>query len=177
MSPTTPQELDDKTLGVLNRVFGDYNPMTHFVKPQGDSRKNIWRLDLPSAPGAEYFFSLWFFESGERQISAQLLDHGMDGTYFWYRPLEVAEFRGSENDLVSKFCEELEALLTHETRIVQRKGWLVWHFHCEYRKGEEWKDVYGHSAFRGGRFKPPHIKGRIRIYHSAPITNAEAALS
>jgi hypothetical protein len=86
----------------------------------------------------------------------------------------MGEFRGSEDDLVNEFCEELEALLIHETRIVQRKGWLFWHFRCEYRTGEKWKGVCSHSAFRGGRFKPPPIKGTRRVYHSAPIASVGA---
>jgi len=56
---------------------------------------------------------------GERQISAHLIQHRSDDTYFWYRTLEMGEFKSSEDDLVSEFCEELENLLTHETRIVQ----------------------------------------------------------
>ena len=102
---------------------------------QSEFRGIIARLDLPTPPDAEYFFRLWFYEGGERQIGARLIQDRSDDTYFWYRPLEMAEFRGSEDDLVSEFCEELKALLTHETRIVQRKGWLFWHFRCEYREG------------------------------------------
>ncbi|HYL67814.1 MAG TPA: hypothetical protein VEX69_01485 [Candidatus Limnocylindria bacterium] len=143
------------------------------VEQQVYSRENIANLDLPIAPGAEYFFRLSFYEDGERQISAQLIEHSGDETYFWYRPLEMGEFRGSEDDLVCEFCEELEALLTHETRIVQRKGWVFWHFRCEYRTGEKWKSVCSHSAFRGS-FKPPHIDGKRRVYHSPPVATAVA---
>ena len=170
-----PPRIDDKTLALLNRLLGDYGPVFHTLEQQGNSRENISRLDLPTAPGAEYSFRLWFYEDGERQIGAQLIEPPSDETYFWYRPLELAEFRGSEDDLVSKFCQVLEALLTHETRIVQRKGWFFWHFRCEYRAGDEWKSVYSHSAFRGGGFKPPHIKGRRRVYHSAPIATVAAS--
>jgi hypothetical protein len=172
LSESMPPKIDDKTLALLNRLLGESNPIIHPVKPQGDFREEIVRLDLPAAPGAEYFFRLWFYEGGERQISAQLIQDRCDDTYFWYRPLEMAEFGGSEDDLVSEFCEELEALLTHETRIVQQKGWLFWDFRCEYRAGEMWKSIYSPSAFRGGRFRPPKIKGRKRVYRSAPIATA-----
>ena len=166
-----PPEVDAKTSSLLNRLLGDRNPLIHPEEPTGDIREKIARLDLPAAPNAEYFFRLWFYEDGERQISAHLIQHRSDDTYFWYRPLEMGEFKSSEDDLVSEFCEELENLLTHETRIVQRKGWLFWHFRCEYRTEEKWKSVCSHSAFRGGRFKPPQIRGRKRVYHSAPITS------
>ncbi len=161
-----PPRIDEKTLALLNRLLGDRNSVIHPIESQGDFHEKT-RIDLPTAPGAEYFFRLWFYEGGERQISAQLIQHRSDDTYFWYRPLEMGEFRGSEDDLVNEFCEELEALLTHETRIVQRKGWLFWHFRCEYRAGEKWKNVCSHSAFRGGGFKAPQINGRRRVY-SAP---------
>jgi hypothetical protein len=166
-----PPTIDAKTSSLLIRLLGDCNPVIRHEEPNGDIREKIARLDLPTALGAEYFFRLWFYEGGERQISAHLIQRPSDDTYFWYRPLEMGEFNGSEDNLVSEFCAELEALLTHETRIVQRKGWLFWHFRCEYRAEEKWKSVCSHSAFRGGRFKPPRIKGRRRIYHSAPIAS------
>jgi hypothetical protein len=171
LSESMPPKIDEKTLVLLNHLLGESNPITHPVQPQTDLRENIFRLDLPAAPGAEYFFRLWFYEGGERQISAQLIQDRSDDTYFWYRPLEMGEFGGREDDLLNEFCEQLEVLLTHETRIVQRKGWIFWHFRCEYRAGEEWKSVCSNSAFRGGRFKPPQIKGRKRVYHSASIAS------
>jgi hypothetical protein len=169
----TPK-IDAKTAALLHRLLGDRNPIIQPAESRGNSREIIARLDLPAAPGAEYFFRFWFYEGGERQISARLLQDHSDDTYFWYRPLEMGEFGGSEDNLVSEFCEELEALLTHETRIVQKKGWLFWHFRCEYRVGEKWKNVCSHSAFRGGRFNPPHIKGKKRIYSSAPVASVSA---
>jgi hypothetical protein len=170
-----PSKIDVKTLALLNRLLGDFGPVTPPLEPLGNSHENARRLNLPSAPGAEYFFKVWFYEDGERQISAHLILHSSEDNYFWHRPFELAEFRGSQDDLVTEFCKELEALLTHETRIVQRKGWLSWHFSCEYRAGEKWKSVCSHSAFRGVGFKPPQIEGSKRVYHSAPIANVAAA--
>jgi hypothetical protein len=69
-----------------------------------------------------------------------------------------------------KFGEVLEILLTHETHIIQRKGWLFWSFRCEYHERETWKLVYGHSALRW--FKSPQITGRSRVYFSGPISQA-----
>ena len=120
-------------------------------------------IDLPTAQDAEYFFRVWFYEGGERQMTAQLVRRRSDDSYFWYRPLEMGEFNGSEDNLVIRSRQKLEALLTHETRIVQRKGWLFWHFRGEYRAVEKWKGIYGHSAFRGGRSKVPQIEGRKRV--------------
>jgi hypothetical protein len=78
-----PSEIDERTLALLNRLLGDSGPATPPLEPLGNSRENARRLDLPSAPGAEYFFRVWFYENGERQISAQLIEHNGDETYFW----------------------------------------------------------------------------------------------
>jgi hypothetical protein len=166
---TTPPKVDEKTSALLNRLLIDYRPVAQSQEAQTDAQKGIARLDLPIATGAEYFFRLSFHDGGERHISAQLIENRSAGTYFWYRPFELAEFRGSPEDLATEFCQELELLLTHETRIVQRKGWLFWHFRCEYLVGEKWKSLSSHLAFRRGRFKPPRIEGRERIYKSGPI--------
>jgi hypothetical protein len=166
-----PLIIDAKSSSLLNRILGDDHPAIHPQEAKGNTGEKTIRLDLPTAPGAEYFFRLWFYEGGERQISAHLIQHRNDDIYFWYRSFEMGEFNGSENDLVSEFSEELENLLTHETRIVQRKGWLFWHFRCEYRALRKWKSVCSHSAVRGGRYKPPKIKGREQIYHAAPVAS------
>src|SRR5579859_3415933 len=96
-----PAITDEKTLALLSRLLGGLNPLLHPVEARGDFPEKITSIDLPAAPGAEYFFKVWFYEGGERQISAQLIQHRSDKTYFWYRALELAEFRGSEGDLVN----------------------------------------------------------------------------
>ena len=160
-------QIDDKTLRLVSLLLPDFNSAVQRVEGSKLAGPNIGRLDLPPAHGADYFFRLWF-SSDERQISAKLIEDSDDAKYFWYRPFELAEFRDSIEDLVSAFCEELEVLTTHETRIIQRKGWLSWHFRCEYRSSGKWKCLYRHSALRSG-FKPPQIKGRKRVYGSAAL--------
>jgi hypothetical protein len=167
-------ETDAKISSLLKRILGDGNVDIHPDEAKDDIGERFAKLDLPSAPGAEYFFRVWFHEDSELQISAHLIQHRSDDTYFWYRSFEMAEFNGSQDDLVTEFCEELEALLTHETRIVQRKGWLFSHFRCDYRTGEKWKSVCSQSAFRGGKFKTPKIMGRKQIYHSAALANVRS---
>jgi hypothetical protein len=162
-------QVDDRTLRLLNLHLPDFNPVIQPVEGLKVTGPHICRLDLPPAHGADYFFRLWFSPDGERQIGAKLVEDSDDASYFWYRPFELAEFRDSNEDLVNTFCEKLEALITHETRIIQRKGWLCWHFRCDYRASENWKCLYRHSALRGG-FKPPQIRGRRRVYSSAALT-------
>ncbi|HEV3419603.1 MAG TPA: hypothetical protein VG075_04825 [Candidatus Acidoferrum sp.] len=161
--------IGNKTAALLRNLLPSFNPTIEAVEPVSGSRDATARLDLPTAPGAEYSFALWFGESGDREISAVLTPRRNERPYFWYRPFELAEFGNNVEKLETKFCDELEILLTHETRVIQRKGWLFWGFRCEYHEAEDWKRVYGHLALRW--FKSPQIKGKRRVYSSAPVSS------
>lgn len=164
--------IDDNTVALINRLLANRSPFDQSSVPQGKFREGVARVDLPAAPGAEYFFKLWFLENGERHISAQLIERANAANYFWYRPFDLAEFRGCESDLAAEFCEQLELVLTHATRIIQRRGWLFWRFRCQYSDGQKWTNISSHMALRGGRFRPPNIDGSIRIYRSDAIALA-----
>ena len=163
-------KLDDQTLGLIHSHLPNFTPVIQAVK-SSSRRENFGRLDLPAARGADYFFQVWLYEDMERQITAKLTaDVDGDNKYFWHRPFdELVEQPGSREDLINAFCETLEKLLTRKTRIVQRKGWLFWHFRCECWEGETWNLIYRHFAFRGGKFKVPQIGGRRRVYQSDPV--------
>ena len=163
--------IDDTTVALLNRLLGGRSPVIPPVESRGDSQKNFIRLDLPAAASAQYSFRLWFYEDRDREISAQPLQQNGDHDYFWYRAFELAEFGGSEGDLVKEFCRQLQVLLTHETRIVQRKGLLFWHFRCEYLRGEKWETVSSQSTLRLGNFKPRPINGKQHVYQSGPLAD------
>jgi len=154
----------DKPLELLARLLPDF-----IVQPatQRSHRIDSTRIDLPSAAGADYFFQLWI--EPEMQISAQLAVPGSDVNYFWYRPFESAEFRDSTEALEAACCETLEKLLTHESRIIQKNGWLNWHFKCDYKTADGWKRIYRHSALRLGGWKVPRIDGKVRVYHSSAL--------
>jgi hypothetical protein len=64
LSESMPPKIDEKTLVLLNHLLGESNPITHPVQPQTDLRENIFRLDLPAAPGAEYFLDFGFMKVG-----------------------------------------------------------------------------------------------------------------
>jgi hypothetical protein len=92
---------------LLNRLLGDASQLVLFVEIHDGSHEVINKVDLPIALGGDYFFRLWFYEDGERQISAHLLPPCSEDTYFWHRPFERNEFRDSEHGLVIEFCKEL----------------------------------------------------------------------
>jgi hypothetical protein len=125
-------------------------------------------VKLPPAPAADYQFELTF--EPERQIHAQLLDASNQRIAFWYMPFEDAAFGDSPARLDEAFIQTLERLLSHETRIVQRRGLLTHSFTCEYRAIDEWKRISGISYLRW--FAAPRIKGRQHVYHSPSLTNS-----
>ena len=161
--------IGNKTATLLRHLLPSFNPIIEAAEPFSGSRDTTARIDLPTAPGAEYSFTLWFGESGDREISAVLTECRNERPYFWYRPFEMAEFGKNIEELETQFCNELEILLTHETRVIQAKGWLFWHLSCEYHEGGEWKRVYGHFALRW--FKSPQITGNRRVFYSPPISS------
>jgi hypothetical protein len=158
----------DKIIESLRRLLPDFapQPITQQIQ-QIDST----RIDLPPASGADYFFRL--YSAPEMQIHAELATPVSDGNYFWYRPFESAAFGDSVEALDAAFNEMLEKLLTHETRIIQKSGWLNWHFKCEYAASDGWKRIYGHSALKLGGFKAPKIDGNTRIYRSSALVHGE----
>ena len=162
--------IGDRTEALLRDLLPRFSPIIRGTELHFNAEQNTSSIELPAAQGAEYCFILWFTDNGEREISAKLMPRGNEHQYFWYRPFELAEFRGNLETLEAKFCEELRILLTHETRIVQEKGWIFWSFRCDYRLQETWKRLYSHLALRW--FNPPSIAARSRVYCSAPVASS-----
>jgi hypothetical protein len=145
------------------------------VKALSWSRYPASSVDLPAPPEADYRFHLTL--RPERQIHANPLHLGEAHYYFWYRPFEEAEFGNSIEKLDGAFLETVERLVSHETRIVQKRGLLNHSFRCDYKSQGEWKRVYGHSALRFGGFVPPPIAGRKQIYYAPALILHSVQLS
>ncbi|MGA8537883.1 MAG: hypothetical protein WB566_00200 [Terriglobales bacterium] len=154
----------EKIIAALNRLLPDF-----VVQPvsQGDGRIRSTRIELPAAVDAEYFFELWILP--ERQIGARLIEAGEDCNYFWYVPFEDADYSGSTEMLDKHFCETVEKLLTHNTRIIYRSGWLSWQFRCDYEAQGGWKKVSYNSTLKLAGWKVPRLAGKSRIYRSPAL--------
>lgn len=163
--------LDEKTAALLKKLLPDFAPAQHWRESRNSEGEEFAELDLPTPYAAEYFFRLTFYSGVERQISAVLTEPPGDYTYFWYLPYELSAFRFAGETLMRKFLEELEALLTHDTRIIQRCGRLFWHFRCEYRAAGHWEKFYQHSALKALKFAVPPIQGKEHIYRAARLAN------
>jgi hypothetical protein len=117
-------------------------------------------VNLPPAPGAEYSFELCF--RPEKQVHAKLINADPSRLYFWYMPFEEAAFNNSVEKLDRAFIETLELLISHETRIVQKRSLFLDSFRCEYKGSCGWQRVYENGGLRmvGFGFKVPRIDGR-----------------
>lgn len=85
-------------------------------------------------------------------------------------PYEEPDFNSLES-MHSKFIDDLKALLTHETRITQAKGFLFGSFSCSYKSSGGWKDVGGNSYLKFGNFKAPPLQMRREEYWSGAVLN------
>jgi hypothetical protein len=154
----------EKIIETLNRLLPDF-----VVQPvsQGDGHTGSTRIDLPAAIGAEYLFELWI--RPETQIGARLIEGGADCNYFWYLPFEDTDYGSSMEKLDQHFCETVEKLLTHDTRIIYRSGWMSWQFRCDYETQGQWKQISYNSTLKLAGWKVPKLVGKSRIYRSPAL--------
>jgi hypothetical protein len=167
------QYVDEPTLAALQRLLPDA-PFQPILMPLSGSADRSVSVKLPVPADAEYGFTLYF--QPERQIAATLLVADA-ADYFWYMPFEDAAFHNSVQELDAAFIKTVEHLVCHETRIIQKRGLLNHSFRCDYKSASGWKRVYWHSALRLGRFHPPLIAGRKRVYMSPAIVGQEKSPS
>jgi hypothetical protein len=166
--------IDEQTIAALQRLLPGmaFEPI---VVPLPDCSSVAPRsadfavsIDLPAPSGADYSFELYF--RPERQIHAKLISGAPSRPYFWYMPFEDAAFNNSVEKLDKAFIETVELLISHETRIMQKRGLLSHSFQCDYKAGSGWKRVFGVSCLRTG-FKPPEIAGGMYVYRSPALRN------
>jgi hypothetical protein len=126
---------------------------------------------LRPAPGADYSFVIWLYSDGAAEISASRIDH-RDGDCFWSCVFEIHDFDDREQ-LAAALLAGARHLLWNPTRIVQRRGLILWTFYCEFFEDGEWQRFCGHSVARWVRGIPP-VVGRERVYVSDPVAGANS---
>lgn len=132
------------------------------------------RVQLPPASGADYSFWLHLRDSGEHQISAKPV-HDIDSeSMFWFMPFELPDFHHSVEELAEAYLQAVEVALTHETKILQKRGWLFWYFECRYRVGETAMYLYSMRIRRGLPVRP--IRGKHQILSSAALSSRSAGV-
>jgi hypothetical protein len=157
--------VDEATCILLNRLLPDFaiEPKQHILESTGQA-VGLY-LDLPAAPAADYHLRLWV--SPEIQISAELLGN-VAANCFWYMPFPSSAYGNSE-ELQKSLDNTLESLISHETRITQKRGLLFHTFKCEFKSPTGWKRVHGHAMLRFTGRQPPQTAERKRVYRSPAI--------
>lgn len=136
-------------------------------------RESDIELLFPTAAGSDYQFAASITNDLiDLQVAAKLLDPVLASStdYFWYSPNERYGFASFEEHF-DCFMEELLAVISHPTRIVQRKGIVSWNFCCEYLEGGVWKQIHGATAVRFRAFKVPPVTGKQRLFSAEPPRN------
>jgi hypothetical protein len=133
----------------------------------------IWRqsqlgpvVQFPLSANSDYRFSAWFFDASSLAIEADIsslkeLALRLD---FWQHPFKAEDFASSE-EMVALFQDELLTLLTHETRIIQRKRPHTWEFACEVYL-DDWTLVHQTTYDRGGKSNVPPLSSREHVYRA-----------
>lgn len=123
---------------------------------------------FPITRGSEYGFSIWCLGPEELSIDAYLSSsepHSRD-LDFWYHSFRPGDFETSDQ-MIEDFQSELLRLLTHETRILQRRRPRGYDFLCEVRL-EDWAPVHEVTLSRKSAKALPAISSRERIYRAYP---------
>jgi hypothetical protein len=134
-----------------------------------DVRPQYCAFRLAPAPTADYAFSVWVYDDGEPQLTAQLVNAQGDHR-FWSKAFEAADWESVE-DRDEVFLDTLDVVLNGRTRIRQVRGWLFWHFSCHVQADDEWKAVGGMSWGRWIKGIPP-VPGRRQDYYSPRLVRA-----
>lgn len=160
-----PSELVQHTISWLANTLPD-------TEIRLTEETGVSSVDLPFAPDADYRFRLWFYDDGERGITAEPLvsRFGKIATEvaFWSWPFELAEFHGSVADLAQYFDEQLRLLLPVPTRVRQHRGWLFFSFVLEHQIDRQWQAVYRCASLRF-TFRALASSGADRVYHAGPV--------
>jgi len=163
-----PAHLEDDasaTLALVREHLSDFKPQFEFDLPH-----HWWSFALPHPSDGEYQFKVHGELGGERQISAtpmQCSKHDQRRR-FWYSSLEMAGFRNDALALEKSFHERITALLTRQTRIIEKKGIAWLSYRAEFLDQTGWLNLKGGVMYLGLGFGIPFV-GKKRIYSSPPL--------
>jgi len=136
-------------------------------EPKEREAESVETIRLPLAEDADYSFSFHLHPDGEKVISANLPDSDPQ-IYFWFKPFEAADYGHNQESLDEDFLMVIETLLTRETTILQKSG-FIWHsFRLAYRVGDRARILNQHSGLRLS-FAAPPIQGKQRTYRAGPL--------
>ncbi len=150
------------TVGWLESIDGSLAPTVD----EGDA--SVF-LDLPRPPGADYFFRLII--SGYEYTLAAVPADEPEAEMFWHQSFESL---GAESlkAVEPTFRDFVLHIISHDSRITQRRGLLLYGFTCEIRRGDAWKRVGGRILALRRRFRAPRMQERTREYRAPALIPA-----
>jgi hypothetical protein len=131
-------------------------------------------LDLPFDKASDYSFALYFYDDGQRNIGANLLDENKkpQDVYFWYCAFEIWAGYYSLEELVADFHKTLRLVVENETRVIMSEYCGDWEFGCIAKVDGKWQKVKGGSiAVRGTGFKFPKFKGLRKTFSARQLVS------
>jgi hypothetical protein len=158
---------------LMRRVLATVRAVSRDVAIREEQETEYVRLIFPREPGSDYGFEAHLYDGlGDLQIHAELKDSDDERkTYFWYRSYERWDFVGLE-EMLTQFERDLLLVLTHDTRVRQRRGVAFWHFTLPFQTNGL-QELDGASAFRWTRIDVPRIQGREKIWQANALLVAE----
>jgi len=163
-------------LGGPSRIQDRLNPITQsVVAGLSDSLPNIGagvehgegrdRLWLPQAESADYRLYIHLQHRGGATLGALPRGQSFE-TFFWHLPFEYR--REDEEQALRFLLEETRRLAANRSRILQRRGLLLWRFSCEAAVGGEWQRVGGTVACSRLASVPPSNR-KVTEYNSPAL--------
>lgn len=144
--------------------------LPHFEPKVEIGKYHWWSIELPCPADADYQFSLAGEPGGERQIHASPIGDAGGASRFWYCALELADFRDNATALQGEFLEVVRTLVTHPTRITEKKGVFWLSYRAQYQDETGWRRLTGGASYLGLGAGIPFI-GTKRTYKSPAIVS------
>ncbi len=123
-------------------------------------------LDLPRPPSADYFFRLTLSDAD--YSLAAVPAGGPEAEIFWHQSFE--RLGADSLDAVEPvFREFVRDIISHDSRVTQRRGLLFHRFTCEVLRGHAWERVGGRILALRTSYRVPRIDGRTRVYRAPAL--------
>ncbi len=123
-------------------------------------------LRLPAAPGADYSFRLQFYEHEYTVVATPTDDP--DAGLFWHQSIERMGAVSME-PVEQAFREFVFDLISHESRILHRRGMFFHRFICEVLRTAGWERVGGRILALRTRYRVPPMLGHAREYRAPAL--------
>jgi hypothetical protein len=145
-------------LNLKNHIEDKYPQIKFLDKSIGDKLL----LEFSTLFQREYFYLIYStFDCIFLDISAQLKK--LPGPhYFWHKDFNLTH--DYNKNTLNQFFETLDIIISHKTRIIQKKNIFNQSFDLQYSYNNLWKSHYQNKGFRFSKLIFPATSTRTIIY-------------